>query len=175
MGEKRIAWAITGAGHALGECTEVLLKHGRTDIFLSRAAEEVLEMYNLGTRIHVPGARIYRDTRASAPLVGRFCVGAYSVLVVAPATSNSVAKFVHGISDTLVTNMFAQAGKSRVPVIVYPTDLAPEMESRGPHREPVRVYPRPIDLENTGRLMDFAGVRVVASPEELERCLTAYL
>ena len=40
MDEKRIAWAITGAGHFLEECIETILNHDRVDIFLSRAAEE---------------------------------------------------------------------------------------------------------------------------------------
>jgi dihydromethanopterin reductase (acceptor) len=175
MDEQRMAWAITGAGHSLEECIEVLLKYERMDVFISRAAEEVLCMYNLHTRINVPNVRIYQETKASAPLVTRLFGGTYNVLVVAPATSNSVAKFVHGISDTLVTNMFAQAGKSKVPVIVYPTDLAPEMNSLGPHQEPIKVYPRPIDLENTGKLRAFAGVHLVGNREELERCLATYL
>jgi flavoprotein len=175
MSEKSIAWAITGAGHTLEECIQVLLKHERVDIFLSRAADEVLRQYKLHLRIDVPSIRIYREGKASSPLVGRLFGGTYSVLVVAPATSNSVAKFVHGISDTLVTNLFAQAGKSRVPIIVYPTDLTPEMDSSGSHREPLKVYPRPIDLENTAKLRAFAGVDVVGNREELEQRLTAYL
>jgi len=174
MRKKRIAWAITGAGHALEECVDLLLECENVDIFLSPAGDEVLRMYDLHKRLNVPDVRIYRETRASAPLVGRFSAGIYCVLVVAPATSNSVAKFVYGISDTLVTNLFAQAGKSRVPIIVYPTDLESEMNSTGPRREPVRVYPRPIDLENTGKLRAFAGVDVVSNREELERLLAVY-
>jgi dihydromethanopterin reductase (acceptor) len=175
MDKKRIAWGITGAGHELEECAEVLLKYDGVDVFLSRAADEVLRMYSLHAQIDVPKIRIYRERRASSPLVARFSAGIYSVLVVGPATSNSVAKFVYGISDSLVTNLFAQAGKARVPIIVYPTDLAPEIDTVGPHGEPVRVYPRPIDLENTGKLKSFPGVTVVSSREELERCLDTCL
>ena len=175
MTEKRIAWAITGAGHALEECVELLLRIERADVFLSRAGEEVLQMYNLHSRIHESNTRIYRENQASAPVVGRFSSGKYSVLVIAPATSNSVAKFVYGISDTLVTNLFAQAGKSRVPAVVYPTDLAPEMDSSGPYGESVKVYPRMVDLENTRKLETFAGVRVVGNRQELEQCLAPYL
>jgi flavoprotein len=173
--EQRIAWAITGAGHLLAESAERLLRRENVDIFLSRAAEEVLRMYRLKEHIYGHGARVYRETLASSPLVGRFPQGIYRVLVVAPATSNSVAKFVHGISDSLVTNLFAQAGKSRVPIIVLPTDLAPEMDSVGPHGDRIKVYPRPIDLENTEKLRRFAGVTVVTSVEEMERCLDTYL
>ena len=174
MGEKRIAWAITGAGHALEECAELLLRYGRVDVFLSRAAEEVLRMYKLEQRLNNPAITTYREAGASAPVVGRLW-GTYRVLVVAPATSNSVAKFVCGISDTLVTNMFAQAGKARVPILVYPTDLEREMDSAGPHGERVRVYPRPIDLENTAKLRALAGVTVVSSCEEMENHLKSFV
>ncbi len=175
MTGKRIAWAITGAGHVLEECIEIILNNERVDIFLSRAAEEVLRRYRLDQHLHVPKIRIYEEKRSSSPLVERLFNGDYSVLVVAPATSNSVAKFVHGISDSLTTNLFAQAGKSRIPIIVYPTDLAPEVNSLGPKGEPVKIYPRPIDLENTSKLKAFPGVAVVVSRNELESRLAAYV
>ena len=174
MEEQRIAWAITGAGHALEECVGTIVQQKRTDIFLSRAAVEVLKIYDLYSRLQVSGLSIYRDDGKSARAAARFYSRIYKVLVIAPATSNSVAKFVHGISDTLVTNLFAQAGKSRVPVIVYPTDLVPETLSFGPRREPLKVYPRPVDLENTGKLRKLAGTDVVGSREELTRCLATY-
>jgi dihydromethanopterin reductase (acceptor) len=175
MSEKCIAWAITGAGHALEECINVMLKQERVDLFLSQAGEEVLSMYGLDARLNRSSIRIYRETQASSPLVSRLFAGIYSVLVVAPATSNSVAKFVQGISDTLVTNLFAQAGKSKVPVMVCPTDLAPEMDSLGPHGERIKVYPRTIDLENTRRLQEFIGVHVFADCKELDQCLATFL
>lgn len=166
---------MTGAGHALRECVDLLLIHEFSDLFLSNAAREVLAMYGLYERIESSGLNVCRDDAESTPTACRFAGGTYGVLVVAPATSNSVAKFVCGISDTLVTNLFAQAGKARVPVVVYPTDFEPEVASFGPHGEPVKVYPRPVDLENTRRLSNLEGVEVVFSREELERCLAGYL
>jgi dihydromethanopterin reductase (acceptor) len=174
MSEKRIAWAITGAGHTLKGCVELLLRYEKVDVFLSRAAEEVLRMYKLEQLLGPPNVTIHREAGASAPVVGKLSAGTYCVLVVAPATSNSVAKFVFGIADTLVTNMFAQAGKARVPVLVYPTDLEAEMDSERPGGEPIKVYPRPIDLENTAKLRAFAGVTVVGSREELENHLRTF-
>lgn len=174
MKEKRIAWAITGAGHTLSVCADRLLPYPNLDIFLSRAAEEVVRMYGLANRLQAPNLRVYKETRASSPLVVRLFSGAYHVLIIAPATSNTVAKFACGISDTLVTNLFAQAGKSQVPVIVFPTDLAPEMDTTGPHGDSIKVYPRPIDLENTARLRTMPGVTVVESVEEIIRCLATY-
>lgn len=115
-------------------------------------------------------ARIFRDTTASAPPVGSFYYGVYHTLVVAPATSNTVAKCVFGISDSLVTNVFAQAGKCRVPAIVFACDTAPELETEAP-KGMVKVFPRRIDLENTDRLRSFESTDVVDSLEELGSAL----
>jgi flavoprotein len=96
-------------------------------------------------------------------------------LVIAPATSNSVAKFVCGLSDSLISNLFAHAGKNRVPIVVLPTDIAPEMDTIAPKKKTIKVYPRPIDLENTARLREFPGVTVADDFETLRKCLTTYL
>jgi hypothetical protein len=77
-----------------------------------------------------------------------------------------VAKCVFGISDTLVTNVFAQAGKCRIPTIVFACDTAPELETEAP-KGIVKVYPRKIDLENTARLKSFEATLVVETLEEL--------
>ncbi len=175
MAKRRIAWAITGAGHLLPACAAQMLSYPQVDVYLSRAAEEVVRQYRLQDCLQGEGVRRCRETSASSPVVGGFAHGVYRALVVAPATSNSVAKFVHGISDSLVSNLFAQAGKSRVPIIVLPTDLAPEMDSAGPHGDVIKVYPRPIDLENTAKLRSFPGVKVVTNVEEMAQCLAIYL
>jgi dihydromethanopterin reductase (acceptor) len=175
MADQRIAWAITGAGHLLSECAALMAHYDRVDVFLSRAAEEVVRMYSLQDSLRERHMRVYREIQASSPVVARFSRGIYLALVVAPATSNSVAKFVCGISDSLVTNLFAQAGKARIPIIVLPTDIAPEMDSLGPHGELIKVYPRPIDLENTEKLRRLPRVTVVASAGEIGRCLSTCL
>ena len=119
----------------------------------------------------LPGsARLFRDTTASAAPVGRFYHGDYHTLVLAPATSNTVAKCVYGISDNLATNVFAQAGKCRVPVVVFACDTGPELETRAPAGM-VKVYPRRIDLENTERLKGFEAVTIVESLEALQEAV----
>jgi flavoprotein len=114
--------------------------------------------------------RVFKDTTASAAPVGNFYHGIYHTLVVAPATSNTVAKCVVGISDNLATNVFAQAGKCRVPTIVFACDTAPELETRAPEGM-VMVYPRRIDLENTDRLKAFEATEVVESLAALQEAV----
>jgi hypothetical protein len=109
---------------------------------------------------------VYRDKTASCPPVGLFYKGYYHTFVLAPTTSNTIAKCVLGIADSLVTNLYSQAGKCRVPSIVYPCDIAPEMETTAPSGK-VMVYPRKIDLDGTAKLREFAYTEVVESVDSL--------
>jgi dihydromethanopterin reductase (acceptor) len=165
----RWGWALTGSGHFFKECLRMVSRLDEVDLFVSKAAGEVVRMYRQEFKLPA-NARVFRDTTASAPPVGLFYYGVYHTLILAPATSNTVAKCVFGISDTLVTNVFAQAGKCRVPVIVFACDTAPELETEAP-KGMVKVYPRHIDLENTARLNAFDGTEVVESLEGLELAL----
>ncbi len=162
----RWAWVLTGSGHFFKESLAIMRTLDALDVFVSAAAEEVLSMYK--QELDLPeGTRIYKDRTASAAPVGNFYYGVYHSLVVAPATSNTVAKCVYGISDNLATNVFAQAGKCRVPAIVFACDTAPEMDTEAP-KGMVKVYPRRIDLENTERLKAFADTVVAETLAELE-------
>jgi len=166
----RWGWALTGSGHFFKECLRMISNLDDVDLFVSRAAAEVVRMYRQELKLPKT-ARVFRDTTASAAPVGFFYYGVYHTLIVAPATSNTVAKCVFGISDTLVTNVFAQAGKCRVPAIVFACDTAPELETEAP-KGTVKVYPRDIDLKNTERLKSFESTLVVETLEELEAALT---
>jgi flavoprotein len=168
--EPRIAWALSGSGHYLKECVEIIRRLPNVDLFLSEAGSEVVRMYGYDLAKLKEGMRVYRDNTASAVPVTFLYEGSYHTVVVAPASSNTIAKCVMGISDTLVTNIYAQAGKCRIPSIVYACDTAPALISDAPGRQ-VWVYPRPIDLENVDRLAAFRDTRVALSIEELERAL----
>lgn len=121
-----------------------------------------------------PGFRLVRDKTASAVPVGMLYDDVYHTVVVAPATSNTVAKCAFGISDTLPTNMFAQAGKLGIPGIVFACDTEPVVVTKSPH-DWVTLRPRRIELDNVERLRAIDFCRVVASPAELEAALTQRL
>jgi len=111
---------------------------------------------------------VFQDKTASSVPVEFFYEGKYHTLVIAPATSNTIAKMAFGFSDSLVTNLYAQAGKTRVPSIVFACDTAPELESEAPKDNVVKVYPRQIDLDNVKKLAAFEATTVVASIEALQ-------
>jgi len=144
------------------------------DLFLSAAGEEVLEIYKLPIESLKPRFRVFRDKTASGVPVGTLYEGAYHTVVVAPATSNTVAKCAWGLSDTLPTNMFAQAGKLGIPGIVFACDTEPVVVTRSPH-DWVTLHPRRIELDNVDRLRQIDYAQVVCSPAELEAALDARL
>jgi flavoprotein len=76
--------------------------------------------------------------------------------------------------QALATNVFAQAGKCRVPAIVFACDTAPELDTMAPDGM-VKVYPRRIDLENAERLKSFEATEVVESLGGLDNAIRARL
>jgi len=166
MTTARMAWAITGSGHYIEECVAFLLTLENVDLYISAAGEEVLKMYGIKLDDLRQKMPVYRDKTASCPPVGLFYKGYYHTFILAPATSNTIAKCVLGIADSLVTNLYSQAGKCRVPSIVYPCDIAPEMETTAPSGK-VMVYPRKIDLAGTEKLREFEYTQVVESVDDL--------
>jgi len=167
---KKLGWVITGSGHFFEECLDIMVDLGEFDLFVSKAADEVIRMYKKKNANFSKKTRIFRDTTASSAPVGFFYKNIYHTLVVAPATSNSIAKFVAGISDNLATNIFAQAGKCKVPCIVLACDTKPEHDTKAPSKM-VKVYPRKIDLQNTEKLKSFELTTVVSSVSDLKKIL----
>ena len=142
----KLAWGITGAGHFLRESFEVFkgLKEKNDDLkvttFVSRAAQEVINMYGLSNELpsisngsYLEETFFEREQGSSSPKTGRFLLQKYDVLIVTPTTSNTTAKLACGIADTLITNAVAQAVKGEVPVYIVPVDIAGRIESKMPY------------------------------------------
>ncbi len=140
---KNVAWAVTGAGHYLAESVAAMKeisRNNRVSTFVSRAGEEVARMYGLFDQLSLISAGGYmeevfleREEGASSPSTGRFMMKRYDLLIIAPATANTVAKIVCGIADSLPTNAAALANKGGVPVYVLPTDVLERTKTEPPY------------------------------------------
>ena len=171
---RRFAWCLTGSGHGLDESLALARRLPGCDLFLSAAGEEVLGIYGISLDALKADFKVLRDKTASAVPVGQLYEDSYHTVVVAPATSNTVAKCALGISDSLPTNMFAQAGKLGIPGIVFACDTEPVVVTKAPH-DWVTLRPRRIELDNVARLREIDHCEVVCSPSELEAALSRRL
>ena len=180
MKMQRLAWAITGSGHYLRESLAILQTLENVDVFLSKAAAEIIKQYGLQAQLDKIGHKVYQDKTASSVPVELFYAGKYHTLVIAPATSNTVAKMAYGFSDSLVTNLYAQAGKTRVPSIVFACDTTPEsggqwIESEAPRENVVQVFPRQIDLDNVAKLATFDYTQIASDMRMLQQAISIRL
>lgn len=142
---KNIAWCITGGGQYLAESIEQVSiakssSAARVCSFVSSAGEEVLMMYGLLDRVtqispggYMEEVFLERLSGKSFSKTGRLMLGRFDRLLVAPATSNTVAKVVAGIADSMVSNASALANKSGVPVFVLPTEIRANARSVTPY------------------------------------------
>ena len=130
-----IAWGITGSGCMLEESIMTIGKLVGLGVnvtcFISKAGFEVLRMYGLLSiiRKYCPGGYLHEiftdyDEGASSPHAARLALKIYSLLVISPASSNTIAKIVNGISDTLVTNAFMNACKASVKTLIVPSEFS---------------------------------------------------
>lgn len=177
----RICWVVTGAGHFLREVTEMLESVSGSlsvDLFFTRAAREVAARYALRERLENAAESFYHENDYSAGQSIYFSSGRYRLLVIAPATSNTVAKCAMGVADSLASNFFAQAGKCGVPTVVLPTDGEREIVSATPSGKEIKVTPRPIDLKWTDELKEndkFPGVSVALSICDLKSLFALHI
>ncbi len=140
-------------------------------LILSRAGEEVLKWYEYDLeKFKSKGIKIFKDVTASSAPVSLLYEGIYNLIVVSPATSNTVAQMAYGFSDNLVTNMFAQAGKCKIHSIVFACDTEPTVITQAP-KKLVTLYPRNIELENYEKLKKFAFTDVVNNIDSLHEAL----
>jgi dihydromethanopterin reductase (acceptor) len=168
--DARFAWCVTGSGHMIEASIDLALRLPGVDLFLSAAGEEVLPLYGWPVPKLREHFKVFRDNSASSAPVGMLYGGDYHTVVIAPATSNTVAKCALGISDTLPTNLYAQAGKQCVPSIVFACDTAESVITQAP-RKWVEVRPRAIEFENVERLARFAHTTVAGSFDDLKAAL----
>lgn len=126
-----MAWCITGAGANLREVVKCMYRvreraNPNITLFLTKWGLEVARIFGvLGDLKKIADNSYYREFLVENEgmfYIGRLNLKRYHLLVIAPATANSIAKMVMGIADNIASALYAQATKSGIPVIVMPTD-----------------------------------------------------
>ena len=171
----KIAWCLTGSGDKFRETYEVMrdLKNDYNNaltihVYLSKAAELVARYYKLSSELQgFDQYNIERD--ANTPfLSGMLQTGKYDLLIIAPATSNTVAKIVVGISDTLITNAAVQGAKGFIDVYIMPVDFREGVFTTViPSGREIKLRVRKEDAENVRRLEKMEDFHVFENPIEI--------
>jgi archaeoflavoprotein AfpA len=172
----KIAWGITGSGDKFRETYQILRQlkddYGESltvDVYLSKAAELVAKYYKLTEQLK-GFDKHYIEKDANTPfLSGMLQTGKYDLLLIAPATSNTVAKIVVGISDTLLTNAAVQGVKGFIDVYIMPVDYREGLVTTIlPSGKKFKLRIRKEDAENVRRLEKMEGFYVFENPGKIK-------
>lgn len=140
----------------------------------------MLRAYNLREDVETASDSIYCESAmgSSFPVAGAFMLKKFDLVIIAPATANTIAKIRFGIADSLVSNIVAQALKADSRVAVLPTDAQEHVETKLPYNakdknakiKTARVHCRKTDIENVLELKK-QGILVLNHPKELKELL----
>jgi archaeoflavoprotein AfpA len=176
----RIAWGITGAGDYLAETMSIVKgiaekDHVEVAVILSKNGQIVVKWYKLWDELASSFRTVKVEKGPNQPFVaGPLQVGRYSMLFVSPATANTVAKIVHGIADSLITNCVSQAVKGGTPVYIFPVDQKlGTVTTRIPGGKEIEIRTREVDVENVERLREMEGITVLRHPAEIEAVVSS--
>lgn len=176
--KKRVAWGITGGGEQLAQTIETMKEikkqyENKVDIivYLSKAGDQVLKYYRLANTLKETFSKIWVEINANAPfLAGQLQMGKFEFLIIAPATSNTVAKISVGISDSLLTNAAIMALKGFIPVYIMPTDCKEgTTTTKLPNGRDFKLRIRKEDEENVKKLATMRDVFTLEKPADINQ------
>jgi len=166
LNEKRIVLCITGSVAAV-QCSEIarqLMRHG-AEVFavMSPMAQKIIHPYLMEWATGNPVVTELTGKIEHVALAGEHDNKA-DLILVAPATANTISKIASGIDDTTVTSVASTAFGSKIPIVIVPAM----------HES---MYRHPILDENVKKLralgIEFVGPRVeegkakIAETEEI--------
>jgi archaeoflavoprotein AfpA len=174
--KRKVAWGITGAGDKIAEFIEVMKEIQREyedtveiHVFLSKAADLVLKYYKLEDDLKQNFAKIRVELNSNAPFLAAWMqMRKYEFLLIAPATSNTVAKIANGIGDTMLTNATIMSLKAFVPVYIAPTDYKEgTVYTKLPNGKEMKLRVRKEEVEQVKKLERMEDIFVLEGPQKI--------
>ena len=174
--KRKVAWGITGSGDRLSETISIMKElkeqyQNEVDVrvYLSKAGEQVVKWYRLEDQLKRTFEKTWVELNSNSPfLAGELELRKFEFLLIAPATSNTVAKIAAGVTDTLLCNSAIMALKAFVSVYVMPSDYKEgTMVTRLPNGKDLTLRVRREDAENTRKLSLMENVSVLEKPEDI--------
>jgi archaeoflavoprotein AfpA len=180
----KIAWGITGAGDKIAEIIETMKQlqtetAGKVEfeVYVSKNGETMLKFYNLFEDLKKSFSKVFVEMSSNLPfLAGMVQSQKYAFLLVMPASSNTVAKIVNSISDTLITNSALMALKAFVPVWIMPVDYKESIiYTKLPNGKDLKLRVRKEEAEQVRKLMATEDVRVFEDPAAVKAAFLEWL
>ncbi len=174
--KSKVAWGITGAGDRIAEYVQIMkeLKKEYEDtvdiqVFVSKAGETVLRFYNLEKEVKDNFSKYTVEQNANSPFLAAWMqMRKYEFLLIAPASSNTVAKIAYGIGDTMITNAASMSLKAFVPIYILPVDFEEKtLITKLPNGKDMKLRVRKEDAENVRKLEHMEDVHVLSEPEKI--------
>ena len=169
---------ITGTGYILQELIDMMVdlqKNHDIDItvILSKEGAAVVKWYKKWLALIEAVKKVKVEKTPNIPFyAGPLQLGKYNMFIVCPTSANSVAKIVHGIADTLITNCVAQAIKGGQTVYIFPSDQDTEpITTTRPDGSPLVLKIRDIELENIKKLKTMQGIVVLSEFKDIRNLI----
>ncbi len=164
-----LLWSITGSGYVLQESIDLMKdlqeNYGiKLTVILSKEGAAVVKWYKKWLALTEVVEKVKVEKTPNIPFyAGPLQLGKFDFFLCCPASANTVAKIVHGIADTLITNCVAQAIKGGQTAYLFPSDqdTEPIVTSR-PDGSPLVLKIRDIELENIRKLKSMEGIEVIS-------------
>jgi len=169
-------WGITGTGFVLQESID-LMKEIQRDysvkltVILSKEGAAVVKWYKKWLALTEAVEKVKVEKTPNIPFyAGPLQLGKFDFFLCCPVSANTVAKIVHGIADTLITNCIAQAIKGEQIVYLFPSDqdIEPIVTSR-PDGSPLTLKIRDVEIENIKKLKRMEGIVVIPDFSEVKK------
>jgi archaeoflavoprotein AfpA len=176
--KKKVVWGITGSGDRIRETAEIMKEMRRKyddeveiRVYISKAGDQVVKYYKLFPELEQEFDKIWVEANANAPfLAGQVQMGRFEFLLIAPATSNSVAKISLRIADTMLTNAAIMSQKVLLPLYIMPSDFKEgEVITKLPDGRDLKLVIRKEDVEHVQKLAVMEGVTMLERPEDIPR------
>jgi archaeoflavoprotein AfpA len=174
--KRKVAWGITGGGDKIADFIDVMKEIQKEyesmveiQVFLSKAADIVLKYYRLEDDLRKNFAKVRVELNSNVPFLAAWMqMRKYEFLLIAPATSNTVAKIVNSIGDTLLTNAAIMSLKAFVPVYIAPTDYREGIVyTKLPSGKEMKLRVRKEEVEQVKKLERMEDVFVLKGPQKI--------
>jgi len=174
--KRKVAWGITGAGDKIAEFLDAMKKIQQeyadtveVQVFLSKAADQVLKFYRLEDDLRQSFSKVRLEVNSNAPFLAAWMqMRKYEFLLIAPATSNTVAKLATGIGDTMLTNAAVMSLKAFVPVYVAPTDYKEgTVYTKLPNGKEMKLRVRKEEVEKVNKLRQMEDLHIIEDPQNI--------